>query len=174
MRAYWLPFAMAILLSACAGSVETRVTSAGENGVSPASYILPSAIEAEGVELSRAKAIIAESLSAKGFIASDNAAVNVEVTLSSRPAALGLTAGTKQILATPRKKKPFQSCGDKEYRLSIAMTRIADGVELYRGSAAEYHCKMSLSEAAPSLASTALADLGQPKGAYILKRSGKN
>jgi hypothetical protein len=50
------------------------------------------------------------------------------------------------------------------------LTRIADGAEQFRGSASETHCKQGLSTILPLLADKAMADLGSPRGEYVLKR----
>jgi hypothetical protein len=54
------------------------------------------------------------------------------------------------------------------------MTRISDGAELFKGRAAEYHCKMTAEEAMPALVDAALADLGKPRGSYVLKRAARD
>lgn len=97
----------------------------------------------------------------------------MQVTVDSRDAALsvGGAAGLTD-LAAAKKQKPLQSCKDKEYRFGVTLTRVADGAEIYRGRAAEYHCKMTLVEALPKLVDAALADVGAPRGAYTLSRKG--
>jgi hypothetical protein len=163
---------MISLLAACAGPIETRVMSDGQAGPITDNYVFAETAEAQSPELLQARALVVERLGARGLDAVETAALQLEVTLSSRAAILGLKQGN-QVLSAPKPKKPFQSCKDREYRIGIALTRIADGAEIYRASAAVHHCKVSLAEAVPSLVNAALADLGAPKGHYVVKRRGR-
>jgi hypothetical protein len=93
--------------------------------------------------------------------------------VDSRDAALAVgSVSGPQSLSPAKRRKPFQSCADKEFRVGITLTRIADGTELYRSRVAEYHCNLPLADALPDLVDAALADLGQPRGRYSTLRSG--
>jgi len=50
---------------------------------------------------------------------------------------------------------------------------VIDGSEIYRGRAAEYHCKVEMADALPKLVEAALADFGTPRGNYVLTRNGR-
>lgn len=87
--------------------------------------------------------------------------------------ALGTAAGPGS-LSPAKRKKPLQSCEDREYRVGVTLTRVADGALAYQGSAAEHHCNMPLAEALPGLVDAALADFGNPRGAYSVMREGRD
>jgi hypothetical protein len=103
----------------------------------------------------------------------------LQVTASSRPAELALATAKESkpvILLAANKKRPSSKCVNSEYRISVTLTRIADGTLAYQGSAAETHCKIAFAQAMPALVDTALGDLHLPsgiegrEGAYVLKR----
>jgi hypothetical protein len=171
MKQLALPFMM-LALAACAGPVETRIDNTGQAGAVIGTYVLAETGEAESPELLQARKLVADRLAVKGLTASDTGTYHLEVTVSSRSAVLGLKQEDRS-LSGPKPKKPFQNCKDSEYRFGIALTRIVDGAEMYRGSAAEYHCRAGLEQTLPTLVNAALADLGAPKGQYVLKRKGR-
>jgi hypothetical protein len=158
MRSYIL--ALMMPLAACIGPIETRIDSKGFSPIEPATFQMDADALPAAVPLVRA------ALEVKGFRAETAAALNVQVTLSDRPAELALKEGTAVL--SPAASK--QRCADREYRVGLTLTRIADGVAVYRGIAAEFHCKQSVERVLPILVSAALADLGSPKGAYAVKR----
>lgn len=160
-------------LSACTGPIETRVVSSG-TGVRDAASILteapPSSQAAAG-----AYALAVERLAERGFGQSETGALQLHVAFAERDAAIAVrTKSGEQLLdvSAAKPKKPLQNCADREMRLSVTLTRIADGSELYRGSAAEYHCKAQAADVLPALVNAALADLAGPKGAYRTTRQG--
>ena len=161
-----------ILLSACSSGVETRVVSAGITPLAGQTYTIPAA-EYVSADLKTAQGLVQSALTSRGYRFADTAPVHLQVTLDSRDAALALgsTSGP-QSLSPAKRRKPLQSCADKEFRVGITLTRVADGSELYRSRVAEYHCKMPLTDALPDLVNAALADLGQPRGRYSIYRSG--
>ncbi len=173
MKRLLLSLAVSGALAGCAGPIETRVNSMGQAAAVSGSYVLAETNDAESPELLMARRLVTERLNAKGLSASKTATLHLEVTVSSRDAALGLKQGD-QSLSGAKPKKPFQNCKDKEYRLGIVLTRIADAEVVYRGSASEYHCNASLGDAVPGLVDAALADLGAPKGQYAAKRTGRD
>jgi hypothetical protein len=165
--------AAASLLASCSPSVETRISSAG-TAFAPAGFAL-AANSPETPELRYAQSLVSETLVSRGFKAVDAAPLNLEVTMSVRPAALALGTSTgPDSLAKAKRKKPLQSCEDREYRIGVALTRIGDGALLYRGTAAEYHCNMPLAQALPALIDAALADLGKPRGDYAVVRKAQD
>ncbi len=172
MKRFGLPLVLMSAVAACAGPIETRIDNVGQTGAVTGTYVFVETEQAESPDLLFARKLVAERLAAKGLSASDTGTLHLEVTVSSRSAILGLKQGD-QALSNPKPKKPFQNCKDSEYRIGIALTRIADGVELYRGSAAEYHCQATLDDTLPGLVDAALADMGVPKGVYVLKRNGR-
>ncbi len=170
MKAYILPAFLAASLSACAGPLETRVSSSGATALAPATYIWAPDSGVASNDVAEAKRLVSAKLAERGFTAADTGSLHMEVAVASRPASLGLVAGEKDVLSPVRRKKTFQRCGDNEYRLGITITQIADGAEVYRGNASEYHCKEALGSVLPRLVDAALADLGQPRGTYSIKR----
>ncbi len=159
-----------MLATACSSGVETRISSSGVTSLKTEPYTI-STIAATSGELRSAYAMVSENLAKKGFGVAEQAPLHLEITVDQRDAslALGSNQGLENI-SPPKRRKPLQNCSDREYRLGVTLTRIADGAEIYRGRVAEYHCKMSVTEALPALVDAALADLGQPRGSYIVKR----
>jgi hypothetical protein len=169
-----VPLAALMLIWACTGPIETRVSSSGmalsgeytildEQGASHSDIVL------------KARALTLDKLSSRGFALVPNGAHKLDVTVSERPANLLITAGSEQgktVIASPKPKKPLQSCVDVEFSLVVRLTNVADGTEHYRGRASEFHCKAGLTEVLPSLVDAALADLSSPKGEHIVKRRG--
>ncbi len=97
-------------------------------------------------------------------------ALYLEVGVSARPASTALLTSGK-ILSSANGKKPSRNCPQLEHRVSLALTRIADGAEVYRSSAEEFHCKLPLTETLPILVEKAMADLGNPRGEYVTRRA---
>lgn len=167
-----LPLFLAIAVAGCSNIVETRVSSGGVADLTPTTLSYDKDIS-KTPELKSAYDNVIQRLSQRGFKIADAGDAHLELSIASRPAALAVSAGNDSI-SSAKKRKALQSCADKEYRLLVVLTRISDGEELYRGSAAEYHCNMPLSDALPHLIDTALADLSAPRGNYILSRRAKD
>jgi hypothetical protein len=124
-------------------------------------------------ELLSAYAQVVAGLETRGYSKVESGAQKLEVSLSSRPAQLSLATGS-ETLSPAKKERPSQGCQNSEYRLLVILTQIADGSEIYRGSAAEHHCKIPIADALPTLVSAALADIGQPRGSYAVMRKVKD
>lgn len=164
----------ATLIAGCASTVETRISSIGQPALAAAAFSLSQNMNKTS-ELLSAQKLVSDALVARGYTIVENGALHLEVTLAERPGALALgTATGPASLAQPKRKKPLQNCEDREYRIGIALTRVADGVLVYRGSAAEYHCNLPLADAISELVKAALADLGNPRGTYAVKRTGRD
>lgn len=172
MKRFTFPIASLLFISACSSGVETRISSSGVANPTAAPFMISTVTETSG-ELRAAYALVAKNMAGKGFALAKEAPLHLEITLDARDANLALdsTTGT---LSPAKKPKPLQSCVDKEYRLGVTLTRVADGVEIYKGRAAEYHCKMPVKEALPALVGAALADLGRPRGSYAVKRQAQD
>ncbi len=165
--------AIAGLMASCSPSVETRISSTG-TAFGPAGFAIVGS-SPQTPELRYARSLVSEALVSRGFKVVDAGPLNLEVTLAVRPAALALGNGAgPDSLAKAKRKKPLQSCEDREYRIGIALTRISDGALVYRGTAAEYHCNMPLAKALPELVEAALVDLGEPRGNYAVKRKAQD
>jgi hypothetical protein len=164
------PVFAAMIVAGCASGVETRVSSSGADALLASSYMVdPSA--GLSADARSAHSLASQKLAQMGFVQAEQAPLHLEVTFDQRDASLSLGDGAGPgSISGPKKRKPFQSCADREYRLGVTITRIADGVELFRGRAAEYHCKLSAEDALPALVEFALADLGNPRGSYVVKR----
>lgn len=167
-----LPLFLAIAAAGCSNIVETRVSSSGVAGLTPTTLSYDKDMS-KTPELQLAYANVVEKLSQRGFKIADGGDAHLELSIASRPAALAVSAGGNTI-SSAKKRKALQSCADKEYRLLVVLTRISDGGELYRGSAAEYHCNMPLADILPHLIDTALADLAAPRGNYMLSRRARD
>lgn len=147
-------------VTACAGPIETRIDSAGMASVKRATFQMGEAASAE------ATPTIVGLLQQKGYQQAATGLLSLQVALSDRPAELALQSGTAILSPAKGKKR----CAKREYRLGVTLTRLSDGAEIYRAHAAEFHCKLTLAEVLPILAQSALADLGAPRGAYIVNR----
>lgn len=164
----------ASVLSGCSGPLETRVTSGGP-GLSGAAALVdePDAVRPHIIATARVLALA--ELAKRQVTVAPGADLRVEVTASERPAAYLVTAGgdrERTVLAAPKKRRPLQSCADRELAVAVRLVRIADGAEAYVGRAAEFHCKAALAETLPHLVAAALADLAAPRGDYVVSRRG--
>jgi hypothetical protein len=157
-------FTLLLLLSACAGPIETRITSSGLTSPQPASFAGDP--KAADVAATNAQTIASRILAGKGYSQAEIAELNLQVTVSDRPAELSLQSGTATLSPAAVKKQ----CAKREYRVGVTLTKIADGAEHYHGTAAEYHCKLALADVLDSMVASALADLGAPRGSYTVKR----
>ncbi len=170
MKLFLVPMTIAIAVSACSSGVGMRISSSGIASPNAQSYMTISTAEASP-ELQSAYAVVAINLAQKGFFKATEAPLHLEVTIDRRDAALALgSPAGPHSLSAPKQRKPLQSCKDQEYRFGITVTRVADGVEIYKGKAAEHHCNLPMAEALPALVDAALADFGAPRGAYSVKR----
>ena len=163
-----------VTLSACAGPIETRVVSTGQGA--SANTILVETTPAGAIQALAYQQTL-EQLQSRGFEMSDKGALQLHVAFSERDASISIKAGDGKAmtdLSLAKKRKPLQSCDDRDLKLTISLTRITDGVELYRSEAAEHHCKASVVEVLPSLISAALRDIGRPKGGYVVNRAGRD
>jgi hypothetical protein len=161
-------------LSACARPIETRVNSAGP-GVATTLTILHETPPTASSAAVQARAAVIKSLTNRGFSETQAGDVQLHVAFAEREAAISVkvkSGETVTDIAAAKAAKPLQSCADREMRLSVILTRIGDGTELYRGEASEYHCKAQMAEVLPALVTAALADLSRPKGAYKTRRQG--
>lgn len=160
-------------LSACAGPIETRVASTGAGLVASATVLQEdppiSPVAAQ------ARASVIRTLSDRGYAETPDGELQLHVAVAERDAAIAvktLSTDGESHIAPAKPKKPLQSCADREMRLVVTLTRITDGTEIYRGTAAEYHCKAQMQDVLPLLVSAALADLSKPKGSYKVTRQG--
>jgi hypothetical protein len=173
MRCSPLVGAAAVLfLTGCAGPIETRVTSIGEPSIAAARYLVTGDEPVLQGELLLARNLVTDALLKREIAASPLGELNLEVTISSRLASLGLKQAESTV-SQAKSIKLLQNCIDREYRLGITLTRIADGKQLYRGTAAQYHCHATLADTVPKLVDAAIADLGAPKGSYTIKNKGQ-
>ncbi len=169
----------ALTLSSCAKPFETRVSSAGKTAISPGTFETlkpPELAVSDG--LKTATDLVVQRLLQKQFFVESDASFLLNVTLSSRPASLAVVeksdAGSKQLGQKNAKAKNNKKCQPREDKLSVVLTGKADGTIIYHGSAAEFHCAQPLSDVIPFLAASAVADLGAPRGDYVVKRKSKN
>lgn len=168
-----LPYLTLVLLAGCAAPIETRITSSGLTDPAAQPYMFNMEVPSSQ-EAASARRLVESRLADHGYSEVKNGPLLLEVTLDSRDASLALgTAAGSDNLSVAKKRKALQNCKDREYRLGITLTRIADGAVQYQSRIAEYHCKMSLAEALPDMVKAGLTDLGQPRGSYTLHRMGR-
>lgn len=158
-----------VMLAACTPTVETRVSSAGAAGAVPAHYIAALPEKVSSAEYDRARGLIMTKLGERGYVSAADGTLFLEIGVAQRPASLGLKQGDI-VLSPAQAKRASRRCPPLEYRLTLALTKIQDGAEIYRASASEYHCKLGIDMVLPVLVDAALADLGEPKGSYAKKR----
>lgn len=157
-------------LAACAQTVETRVNSAGLAGALAARYIAALPDKVSSPEYETARGLIAAKLSARGYIAAADGTLFLQIGIAQRPASLALKQAGR-VLSPASGARASTRCVLREYRLTLALTKIADGTEIYRASASEFHCKLDIERVLPALVDAALADLGAPRGGYVGKRT---
>lgn len=161
------------LAAGCSSTIETRISSNGVSSPQPEAYMISTVAETSP-ELRSAYKLVATAMAQKGFALAKEAPLHLEITVDARPAALALGGKDGPASLSPaNRKKPLQSCEDREYRFGVTLTKVQDGNEIYRGRAAEYHCKVPVAEALPTLINAALADFGKPRGSYVLTRKGR-
>lgn len=160
----WI-LAGAMTVSGCAGPIETRVQTHQVIAAPEQKKFTVSAIDAiANRDLARARDMVANSLSERGYQSASDASILVHVALSDRPADIAVSAGDKgaeQSLAAAKRQKQFQSCKDREHRLTISLFDQARRTKLYSGNAAEYHCKGTIEQSLPFLVDSALSGLDQ-------------
>ncbi|MBK6707852.1 MAG: hypothetical protein IPG54_10380 [Sphingomonadales bacterium] len=160
-------------LSSCAGPIETRVVSSGAGLREPFSILAEDPPKSETA--ASARTLVLDQLAGAGYRQSDNGSLQLQVAFAERDAGIAVQTKSGETIhdvAVVKPRKPLQSCADRELRLTVTLTRIADGAELYRGSAAEYHCKARPTDVIPALVEASLDDLSSPKGAYTTTRQG--
>jgi hypothetical protein len=169
-----LSLLLVLMLASCVTPLETRITSNGEKGAQFAEYQLGAAIRpADG--LSAQKSVIA-NLAQRGIKQAEIAPVRLDVTFSALSAALKLNSGESSAVASAAKvhvPRSSKKCEPLDYRLGVTFTDIRSGTIVYRASAAEYHCKAAVDPIIASLSSAVLADIGTPKGGYVITRDNK-
>lgn len=185
-KAYTAPMTMRLhcaaisllAVSACAGPIETRIAATGA-GVPRAALLAlrdapgdPSPIQA------KAREAVMTALQKRGHGFAEEAPMIVEIGVSARPAALGLSsiAGddpAETPLSGAKPQRLLQSCTDQTYRLVVSIFDRTSGTRAYHGSAEEYHCKAGLDDTVALLAEKALADIERPAGPRIETRRGR-
>ena len=161
------------LVAGCSSKIETRVSSSGVQLPAAETFMISTVAETS-TELRSVYKLVATSMVTRGFTLAKEAPLHLEITLDARPAALSLGAKDGPGSISPAKKKrPLQTCEDREYRLGVTVTKVSDGSEIYRGRAAEYHCKVEMADVLPTLVEAALADFGIPRGNHVLTRNGR-
>jgi hypothetical protein len=173
MKRWIILFGAVALAAGCSGNIETRVSSSGVPAPD-AQALMISTVAETSPELRSAYRLVASSMAQQGFMLAKEAPLHLEITLDARPATLSLGGKDGHESLSPAKpRKALQNCEDREYRLGVTLTQVVDGSEIYRGRAAEYHCKVEMADALPTLVNAALADFGKPRGNYVVTRKGR-
>lgn len=174
---YGMMLAAMGLMTACAGPIETRIDTAipaaPDKG---ATYFLSAPEGAAAPAQEAAIALLEPRLAAQGLTRTMDAEVTqyvVSLGVADRPVDVSFMVDGAAV-GTPKKKYWFQRCADREYRITVAIQKVADGSRSYQGSASEYHCKAKFDDVMPSLLDAALSGLNGKTGARIEKRSGLN
>lgn len=155
-------------VSGCAGPIQTRATT--HQLIAPpeqTSFVLSPIDTLANHDTALARDLVSKSLSGKGYQPVSDALILVHVALSDRPAEIAINAGdqdAEKLIAAGKKQKRFQSCSDREHRLTISLFDQMRGAKLYSGSAAEYHCKGTIAQSLPFLVDSALSGLANDAG----------
>lgn len=162
----WI-LAGAMTVSGCAGPIETRVeTHQAIAAAAQKQFALSPIDAAANGDIALARDLVTKSLGERGYVATADASIVVHVALSERPADIAVSAGGKDAqrsLAAAKAHKRFQSCKDREHRLTISLFDQLRGTKLYSGTAAEYHCKGTMAQSLPILVTSVLSGLdGEP------------
>lgn len=154
----WI-LAGAMTVSGCAGPIQTRVQTHQVIAAPEQKQFALSSIDAvDNPDLALARDMVAKSLSERGYQSSPEASILVHFALSDRPADIAVDDAEQSIAAAKRQKR-FQSCKDREHRLTISLFDQLRGTKLYSGSAAEYHCNGTIAQSLPFLIDSALSGL---------------
>ena len=158
----------AMTVSGCAGPIQTRATT--HQLIAPpeqTSFVLSPIDAVANHDTALARDLVTEALSGKGYQMASDASILVHVALSDRPADIAINAGDQEaekLIAAAKKHKRFQSCSDREHRLTISLFDQVRGAKLYSGSAAEYHCNGTIAQSLPFLVDSALSGLDNDAG----------
>jgi hypothetical protein len=161
-----------LFLAGCAPMAETRISSAGQSNVEKLGFILAPADKTASSELTQGRSLVISKLQQLGFEQNDIGPYYLEIGVSARPASIAILEADKTV-ARANTKRPSRKCPAQEYRVSLSLTRIADGAVMYRASSGEYHCKAALAATLSPLIDHAMADLGKPRGEYVVKTKGR-
>lgn len=160
----WI-LASAVAVSGCAGPIQTRVQTHQVIAAPVQKKFTTSPVDAvANRDLAMARDMVAKSLSERGYESSPDASILLHVALSNRPADIAVDAGAEnaeQSISAAKKQKTFQSCKDREHRLTVSLFDQVRGNKLYSGSAAEYHCKGTIAQSLPHLIDSALSGLDE-------------
>ena len=155
----------ALTVAGCAGPIQTRVqTHQIIAAPEQKQFTVSSTDTIANRELALARNMVSQSLRERGYQSSPDAAILVHVALSDRLADIAVDAGDKnaeQSIAAAKRQKQFQSCKDREHRLTISLFDQMRGTKFYDGSAAEYHCNGTVAQSLPFLVDSALSGLGR-------------
>ena len=162
-------------LSACTHPIETRIDNSG--GGKAAGFTIAPSSPASPMEVQAQNEVRRHLLSA-GFTESVTGPLFVQVGLADRPADIALSLGrnaTAQSLsaASRSKRRLFDPCEKRDYRLTVSITDMSSSAQSYAGSASERHCRSGMSDVLPHLARAMLADLGGPPRKIVEQRAPK-
>ena len=162
------------MLAGCVTPIETVVSTAGLNEGVGGNFVVPDPESKRDADVEFAQAAVIRKLAASGLHNAPDAAYRLEVTFAALPADLMVRVGDTASGTPPpkRRKGPRKSkhCDPVDYRLGVLMSRIMDGATLYRSSAREYHCRGEQAAFIDQMVNAALADLGNPRGDYMVER----
>lgn len=175
-----IALSLAALATSCSAPIATRIASEGRAPeAQAATFVLVNAPGEASSDEKTAHNMVISRLVQRGWRSdADNANYSLTISLSERPASIGIIAKSvggnqSKVISAPKKNKPLQSCDDVEQRLSIAIVRLSDGARVFRGNASEYHCKAQLNETLPYLVDAALSGIDNPNGNTIIHRAGR-
>ena len=172
---YGIMLAAVGLMTACSGPVETHISTAMPRAPEKGGIYFLSTPEGVAAPVQEAAIVLLEQrLTTQGLIRtmdSESAQYVVSLGVADRLADVGYTSGDAT-LAAPKQKRALQSCADREYRITFAIQKVADGTDAYHGSASEYHCKARFTDVMPLLLDAALSGFNGQTGTRVEKRSG--
>lgn len=157
--------ALALVMSGCAGPVQTLAGSTGS--VPPRLAVsVVSAPDAHGEAIEQARAAVANALSGQGYQIVPQAQAFVTVGLAEREASVAVGG---QAHSAAKRQRWLQNCADRTQRLTLAFYA-APEAEPVRAFAEEQHCHAVLGETLPLLAKRAVDGLLHPGEPHVTYR----
>lgn len=160
-----------LILVGCAGPIETRVQTQSSFAKQKPKSFQFATVHAPNPEMADfVEQELGEALGAKGMVESKQASVLVNYSIADRPGATEIRLGEGESARTithAKKKKPFQSCEDREHRFVVTMTDRETGNQLYRATASEFHCKANPRQSIPYLVEAALSEFNGQSGGTV-------
>lgn len=151
------------LAAACAGPVQTRYGALPAPGA-PAAPSLSSVSLASPAPDDASHLAVTDALRASGIGVDPQSDYELHIGIGTRPDTVGILGPGGAVRSAARKRRLFQSCPNRDYRLSLTLSDRRSGMILSQGWAEESHCAAPLTTVLPELARQSVAMLIRPGG----------